>query len=122
MLAEELDKTGYRLGGGDDALTLEVKIVRYKPGSRTMRLATGFGPGAARLAYNVTVLDASGNRLGHTEGRKDYVGYELKPGDNPAFKRDRKVRLEMLDHCASQISEYVQSLPIARASQVSAGP
>ena len=122
-LAENLNKLlNYRLGGGDDALTLEVEIVKYKPGSRKMRLAIGFGAGAARLAYKATVLDASGNLIGHTEGQKNYVGYELNMADNPAFKSDREVRLDMLDNCASQISEYVQSLPIEGANQVSAGP
>jgi hypothetical protein len=121
-LAEELDKLGYRLGGGDDAVTLEVEIVKYKPGSRTMRLAIGFGAGAARLAYKATVLEASGNLLGHTEGQKSYTGYELNLAGNPIFKSDREVRLDMLDHCASQISKYVQSLPIEGADQISVGP
>ena len=66
MLAQELDRSGFRLGAGDDALTLEVEIVKYKPGSRTVRVAVGFGAGAASLAYEVTLLDASGNLLGHT--------------------------------------------------------
>ena len=99
-------------------MTLEVEIVRYKPGSRTMRLAVGFGAGAVRLAYKATVLDASGNLLGHTEGKKGYMGFD----PDHAFKSDREVRLVVLDDCAGQISEYVQSLPIAGADQFSVGP
>jgi hypothetical protein len=115
MLAEKLKKSSYRLGGGDDAITLEVEIVKYKPGSRTMRLAVGFGAGAARLAYKATVLDASGNLLGHTEGAKGYKGFD----PDHAFKSDREVRLVVLDGCADQISEYLQSLPIAGADPYS---
>jgi hypothetical protein len=121
-LAEELDKSGYRLGGGDDALTLEIEVVKYKPVIRTMRMAIGFGAGAARLAYKATVLDATGNLLGHTEGEKSSTGYEINPADNPLIKGDHAVRLDMLDHCARQISEYVQSLPIEGADQISVGP
>ena len=121
-LAEKIDELStYRLGGGDDALTLEVEILKYKPGSRTMRMAVGFGAGAALLAYEATVIDAAGELLGHTEGQQGFAGYEFWMADNPAFRSDREVRLDMLERCASQISEYVQSLPIAGANQVSVG-
>ncbi len=119
MLIEELRTAGYRLGGGGDALILEVEIVKYEPGSRAKRLSMP-GWGASRLAYEATVLDASGSVLGRTEGQKRYTGFELT--DNPELKNDRQLRVDMADHCAAQISKFVQALPVAAASPISAAP
>ncbi len=120
MLAEELQSAGYRVGGSGDALTLEVEIVKFEPGSRAKRLTGIPGLGASSLAYEAAVLDASGRVLGRTEGRKRFTGYELI--NNPAFRTDRELRIDMADHCAAQIGEYVQSIPIAPRSRVSAAP
>lgn len=55
------------------------------------------------LAIEATVLDASGGVVGHTEGREH-------EGDG------------QLGHCAAQISEYVQSLPVAAKGTFPAVP
>jgi hypothetical protein len=119
MLAEELRTAGYRMGSGGDALALEVEIVKYEPGSRVKRLTIP-GWGAARLAYEATVLDSSGSVLGRTEGQKRYTGFELT--DDPKLKSNRQLRVDMADHCAAQIGEYMQTLPIAAPSHVSTAP
>ena len=118
MLAEELRTAGYRLGGGGDALTLEVEIVKFEPGSRAKRLIGIPGLGASSLAYEATVLDTWGSVLGRTEGRKRFTGWELI--NNPAFRTDRELRIDMANHCAAQIGEYMQTL--AAAGHVSTAP
>jgi hypothetical protein len=120
MLAEDLRTAGYRLGSGNDALTLEVEIVKYEPGSRVKRFILsdlrfiGFPAfGASRLVYEATVLDASGNVLGRTEGRKRYTGTEIID-DNPELMSALQIREGMASHCATQIGEYMQTLAIGR--------
>ncbi len=67
------------------------------------------------------MLDSSGSVLGRTEGQKRYTGFEIT--DNPELKSHRQLRVDMADHCAAQISEYVQqTIPVAAASHVSGAP
>jgi hypothetical protein len=119
LLAEEMRTAGYRLDSSGSALTLDIRILSYHPGSRAKRLI-GFGYGAAKLEYDSTLRDASGKVLGHISGKKRYTGLEIT--DSPESKSERELRWDMAEHCADQIGRYVRTLPAPPPNDIAVGP
>ena len=108
-LAEDLRGAGYELGEGSDALTLEVDIVEYEPGSFAKRLIS-VEAGGPSLVYQATLRDASGEIVGTKRGEKRFIGTDFV--NKPALKSNKRLRKDMVDYCADEITDYVRNLQL----------
>lgn len=105
LLKGKLQSLGLETIPENADLNLEVSIVEFDQGNRTLRTLVGMGAGRAVLKFNARFLDSTGKLVAEFEGGKAYHGMELT--DNATFKSDESTRMGLISHSVSQIGEFI---------------
>ncbi len=107
FLKGRLQYLGYSVGDENAALTLEVKVLTFAPGSKTTRLLVGFGAGRAVLTYLANFKDRSGVVIAQLEGGRSYHGMGLE--DDAFTRTDEEIKLGMIREAAVQVGRFIRN-------------
>ena len=107
LLKGQLQSLGYTATDAAPEMTLDVRINRFDPGDRALRLTIGFGAGRSVLEQTATFKDASGQVLAEFRGGKSFTG--LEHDANALFTNDDAARMGMIAHAVRQIGDFIKS-------------